>query len=93
MNNYESIYILDQDLTEEDKKDKIEKFTSLVETSGELEEVKEWGKRRLAYPINFKNEGFYVLMNFKANADFPKELERQYKITEGIVRYLVVKKN
>ena len=69
------------------------KFTTLIEQNGELESVDEWGKRRLAYEINDRTEGFYYLVNFKADSEFPKELERQYKITEGILRTIVIRKD
>ena len=70
-----------------------DKFTTLIEQNGELESVDEWGKRRLAYEINDRTEGFYYLVNFKADSEFPKELERQYKITEGILRTIVIRKD
>ena len=85
--------VIDASLDEESVKGLQEKFTSLIEKNGEIESVDEWGKRRLAYEINDKTEGFYVLVNFKADSEFPKELERQYKITEGILRTIVIRKD
>ncbi len=93
LNSYETIFIIDASLDEETVKGLQEKFTSLIEKNGEIESVDEWGKRRLAYEINDKTEGFYVLVNFKADSEFPKELERQYKITEGILRTIVIRKD
>ncbi len=93
LNSYETIFIIDASLDEESVKGLQEKFTSLIEKNGEIESVDEWGKRRLAYEINDKTEGFYVLVNFKADPEFPKELERQYKITEGILRTIVIRKD
>lgn len=93
MNKYEVVYIMSPDIGEETTKSLVEKFKNLVETSAEMEGIDEWGKKRLAYPINFKNDGYYVMMNFKALPTFPSELERQFKITEGILRYLVLKKD
>lgn len=93
LNSYETIFIIDASLDEESVKGLQEKFTSLIEKNGEIESVDEWGKRRLAYEINDKTEGFYVLVNFKADSEFPKELERQYKITEGILRTIVIRKD
>ncbi len=93
LNSYETIFIVDATLTEEGVNSLKDKFVSLIEKNGEVESVDEWGKRRLAYEIDDKTEGFYYLVNFKANAEFPKELERQYKITEGILRTIVIKKD
>lgn len=93
LNSYETIFIIDASLDEESVKGLQDKFTSLIEKNGEIESIDEWGKRRLAYEINDKTEGFYVLVNFKADPEFPKELERQYKITEGILRTIVIRKD
>ena len=90
-NSYETLFIIDPDLTEEATKAMIEKFTKLIADNGEVESVDEWGKRRLAYPINDKPEGYYVLINFKSEPSLPSELERIFGITEGIMRSLVVR--
>jgi small subunit ribosomal protein S6 len=66
------------------------KFTALIEANAELISVNEWGKRRLAYPINYENDGYYVLYGFDCKPDFPKELERILNITEGVIRFLTV---
>ena len=92
MNKYESIFIINPDIDEESTKALIEKFKSLFESSAQLESIEEWGKRKLAYPINYHNEGYYVLVNFSADSNFPSELERIFKITDGIIKYLIVKK-
>jgi small subunit ribosomal protein S6 len=92
MNSYETIFIIDANLDEEKTKNMVEKFTSLISSNGTVESVEEWGKRRLAYEINDRTEGYYVLVNFKSNPDFPKELERVYHITDGILRTIIVKK-
>lgn len=92
-NSYETIFIIDATLDEENVNALKDKFTSLIQANGELESVDEWGKRRLAYEIDDKTEGFYVLVNFKSGADFPKELDRQYKITDGILRTIIIKKD
>ena len=86
--NYEVVYILDPALGEEAIAAMIEKFKALVETQGTVTEVDEWGKRRLAYPINDMAEGYYVLMNMETKPEFPAELERVMKITEGVMRCL-----
>ena len=88
--NYEVVYILNPNLSEEDTAAMVAKFKTLVEQNATLGEVNEWGKRRLAYPINHKNEGYYVLMTFESKTDFPAELTRIYNITDGIIRAIVV---
>ena len=91
INKYETIFVIDATKTEEEIAAFVEKFKSLIEKYGEIESVDEWGKRRLAYPINDLTEGYYVLVNFKSKPDFP-ELERVYGITDGIIRDIVVKR-
>lgn len=86
--NYEVVYILDPNLNEENTAALVEKFKALVESKGTVSEVNEWGKRHLAYPINDLNEGYYVLMNYESKPEFPAELERVMKITEGVMRCL-----
>ncbi|NLH97652.1 MAG: 30S ribosomal protein S6 [Clostridiaceae bacterium] len=93
LNKYECIFIIDPDLDEENTKALVEKFKNLLETSAQLENVDEWGKRKLAYEIAGKTEGYYVLADFSANSDFPRELERIFKITDGILKYMIIKKN
>ena len=93
LNSYETIFIIDASLDEESVKGSQEKFTSLIEKNGTVESVDEWGKRRLAYEINDKTEGFYVLVNFKSDSEFPKELDRQFKINDGILRTIIIRKD
>ena len=93
MNKYESIFIINSEIGEENTKALVEKFKNLLESSAQLENIDEWGKRRLAYPIYDKNEGYYVLANFSAESEFPRELERIYKITDGIIKYMIIKKD
>ena len=92
-NKYETIFIINPELDEENTKALVDKFKNLLETSGELENIDEWGKRRLAYEIKDRSEGYYVLANFSADSDFPRELERIYKITDEIIKYLIIKKD
>ncbi len=92
INKYETIFVIDATKTEEEIAAFVEKFKSLIEKYGEIESVDEWGKRRLAYPINDLTEGYYVLVNFKSKPDFPAELERVYGINDGIIRDIVVKR-
>ncbi len=87
---YETIFVIDFALTEEAITALVEKFKTLVEQNATMGEVNEWGKRRLAYPINHQNEGYYVLMTFESKTDFPAELTRIYNITDGIIRAIVV---
>lgn len=91
INKYESIFVLDAALEEEKINALSEKFTKLIEANGTIESVDVWGKRRLAYPIDYKTEGFYTLVKFTANPEFPKELERIYGITEGVLRTIVIR--
>ena len=70
----------------------MEKFKDLISSHGVLETVDEWGKRRLAYPINYETEGYYVLFQFESNPEFPSELNRIYNITDGILRTLIIAK-
>ena len=85
---YEIIYIIDPAKGEEGIAALVEKFKAMVEAEGTLTGIEEWGKRRLAYPINDLPEGYYVLMNFESYPAFPAELERVMKITEGVLRCL-----
>ena len=87
-NSYETLFITDISNGEEATKATVNKFTGLIGSNGEIVEVNEWGKRRLAYPINDLTEGYYVLMNFESKPAFPAEMERVMKITEGIMRCL-----
>jgi ribosomal protein S6 len=89
--SYETIFIVDLQIGDDAVKATVDKFLSLIRENGEITQINEWGKRRLAYPINDLNEGYYVLVNFTAPADFPLELERVYNITEGIMRSIVIK--
>lgn len=90
--NYEAMYILDPNLTEEATAALVEKFSNLVGNSGTVTEVDQWGKRRLAYPINDLNEGYYVLMTFTAPAALPAELDRVFRITDGVMRSMIISK-
>lgn len=92
MNNYEVMFIVSPELGEEKINGIVGKFKNMLETQATLDSFVEWGKRRLAYPINYKTEGYYVLATFSSESQFPAELERNFKITEGILRYLVIRK-
>ena len=93
MNRYELTYIIDATLEDTARKELIEKVSALiVANGGEVEKVDEtWGKRRLAYAIDHKNEGYYVLVTLSAPGEAVKELERNLRINESVIRYLTVK--
>lgn len=91
--NYEVMLILDPANGEEALAAQVEKFKALIEANGTLAEVEEWGNRRLAYEIDHKTEGFYVLMTFTANPDLPAEINRVANITDGVIRCMVVCKD
>jgi len=87
--NYELMYIIDVDLGEEQIAAMVEKFKALIEANGTLNELEEMGKRKLAYLINDKPEGYYVLVKFTSGPEFPAELDRVLKITDGMMRSLI----
>lgn len=89
--NYEAVLIFSMTLEEAGVAAIAEKFKTLIGDNTELTEVDEWGKRRLAYPINDENDGFYVLYRFAGPADFPAELDRICKITDGVLRSLIIR--
>ena len=92
MNKYEALYIVNATLEEEPRAALIQRFNTLItDNGGTVDSVDEWGKRRLAYPILDMNEGYYVLVRFSAEPTLPMELERNYRITEDIIRYLVTR--
>ena len=92
MRKYDTIFRLHPSLDEEAVKANIEKFKGVIENGGgTVENVDFWGKRKLAYEIAKVNEGFYTLINFEANTELPKELDRVFRITDGVIRHIVVK--
>ena len=93
LNSYETIFIIDAGLDEETTKAVVTKFTDLIAANGTVETVDEWGKRRLAYEINDKTEGYYVLVDFTADGEFPKELDRQFRINDNILRTIIIRKD
>ena len=92
INKYETIFVLDAALEEEKINALSEKFQKLIADNATVESVDVWGKRKLAYPIDFKTEGYYVLVNFASSPEFPKELERIYGITDGVMRTITIRK-
>ncbi len=93
LKKYETIFIINPEVGEENTKALVEKFKAMIEASAQIESVDEWGKRKLAYEIKDRNEGYYVLVNFSSSPDFPAKLERVYKITEGILKYIIINKD
>ncbi len=92
MNQYEVMYVIDAALEDSARVELIDRFSDLVKKNGgEIDRVDEWGKRRLAYAINYKTEGYYVLMYIKAPSELPKELERNFQISDKILRSLVIR--
>ena len=89
---YETIFIADLALCEEGIAALVETFKTHIEDNGTIAKVDEWGKRRLAYAINDKNEGYYVLVEFESAPEFPAELDRIYRITDGVMRSLIIAK-
>lgn len=88
---YEAMVVLSVKTNDEEQiKALIGKFSDLIKNNGTLEGVDEWGKRKLAYDINYESEGYYVLFNFESKPDFPAELERVISITDGVLRSMVV---
>lgn len=90
-NSYETMLVFSVANGDEAVTALVEKFKALIEANGTIESVDEWGKRKLAYPINYETEGYYMLVNFTSEPEFPAELDRIVKITEGVLRALTVK--
>ena len=90
--NYEVLYVINPTLSEEDTAALVARFKELAESRGTVNEVEEWGKRKLAYLINDLDEGYYVLMSFTADPAFPAELDRLMRINTGIIRSIIVSK-
>ena len=88
--NYEVVFVVDPAQGEEYVAAQVNNFKTLIEQNASNVEVEEWGTRKLAYPIDYKTEGYYVLMSFTSAPEFPKELDRVLGITEGIMRSLIV---
>jgi len=90
MTKYEVLYVIHAGLEDQARQDLINRFNTLItDNGGTVDSIEEWGKRRLAYPIRYETEGYYVLLHISAEPTFPQELERNFQITEQILRYLV----
>jgi small subunit ribosomal protein S6 len=94
MRKYETMYILRPDMEEDARKPVVERFETLVkDQGGTMAEVKEWGIRKMAYPIQDFKEGYYVLMHFSAEPEAVAELERVFKITDPVIRYMTIRQD
>ena len=94
LNKYETIYIIKPEVEEQGIKELVEKFNTLIETEGgKVSETQEWGLKRLAYPIQKKEQGYYVLVNFEAKPESIVELERVYKITDSVMKFITIRKD
>ena len=91
INSYETLFIVDVTEGEEATKATVTKFTDIIAKNAEIVEVADWGKRRLAYPINDKPEGYYTVVTFKSAPEYPAELERRFNIDENVMRSLVIR--
>ena len=93
MNNYEVLFVIANALDDERKEAAVEAVKGIIEDGGEVTRVEVMGTRRFAYPIEKKTEGYYVLVEFNAPADLPKELDRRLRISDDVVRHIIVNKN
>ena len=91
MRKYEAVFIFAPSVDEETRNGMVEKFKGIIETNGSLLGIDEWGSRKLAYEINDLTEGYYILLNLEAESDVIDELTRVTKITEGIIRHMIVR--
>ena len=91
-NSYETVMLISNTLGDEGIAAMVERFKGIIEQTATIDNIDEWGKRRLAYPINDESEGYYVLVDFTSDPTFPAELDRLYKITDGVLRTLIIKK-
>ena len=92
MNKYEVMYVIDAALEDSARNELISYFSGIVEkNAGTIDRVDEWGKRRLAYAINYKTEGYYVLLYIQGPSELPRELERNFQINDNVLRYLVIR--
>lgn len=93
MTNYELMFIIDPTLEDEKKEATVETVKGIIEADGIVGEVDVWGLRKLAYPIQKKNEGYYVVVTFQASPELPKELDRRLRISEVVMRHLIINKD
>jgi small subunit ribosomal protein S6 len=93
MNKYESMYILKPNIEDEQRNELIKKFSDIIENNGgKVEKTDEWGKKKLAYPIEYISDGYYVLVDFEGPGELPSEMERNFKISDDVLRYMVIRR-
>ena len=93
MTNYELMFIVQPTLEDSAREETINTIKGIIAASGEITKAEVWGMKKLAYPIQKKKEGYYALVEFKANEDFPKELDRRLKISDNIIRHMIINKD
>ena len=93
MSNYEVMFIVEAALEDDKKEAVVEMVKEIISADGEVGKVNVWGNKKLAYPINKKNEGYYVVIEFTANAGLPKELDRRLNISDSIIRHIIINKD
>lgn len=93
MNNYEVMFVIEAALDDEKKEAAIENVKGIIAADGEVGKVDVWGNRRLAYPILKKNDGYYMVIQFKGSSALPKELDRKLKISDSIIRHIIINKD
>ena len=93
MNKYETLFIVNPSVEDAGIKELIQKFSDLINSDGKVESVEEIGKKKLAYPVKKNPEGFYVLINFEANGSLIAELERVFRITDEVIKFIVIRKD
>lgn len=92
MNNYEAVLIFKPDMSDQDRTELFDRFKAIIEENGEVTNVDDWGKRRLAYEINYIREGYYYIVEFKSEPDHIREFERRLRLSDFIIRYMVIRK-
>jgi small subunit ribosomal protein S6 len=92
MTNYEVMFIIEPTLEEDKKEATIEIVKEIIATDGEVDNVDVWGMKKLAYPIQKKDDGYYVVVTFKASESLPKELDRRLKISDNVIRHMIINK-
>ena len=93
MTNYELMFIIESTLEDSVRDQTIDTVKGIIADNGEITKADVWGMKKLAYPIQKKNEGYYVVVEFKANGDFPKELDRRLKISDNVIRHMIINKD
>jgi len=93
MSNYEVMFIIDSVLEDDKKEASIETVKEIIAADGEVGKVDVWGMRKLAYPINKKNDGYYVLIEFTGSTELPKELDRRLRISDHVIRHIIINKD